>query len=368
MTERWGGCLAAIALAVVVGACSDEGAASPLELTVEAMFLDGKCATWDGEAYAVAWLGRSETATSIHFTRVSPEGAIVSETQTLQQGLEERGLSCRLSSTDESFILNYQQEDGDVMTFRFSRTGGIQSTPAETIDRALDYDATVRNGEVVVAFSDGGSGDFEVLLRIGDQAAIAIESDGEKNEEPRLRWIPDDDVLVALWREDSDLELAVIPPGDPTMLTVADVRDELSDLGGPVDLAVSASGLLWASWSEDERVVLAPLDTQGQMLWPEPRSLLPQNRATDIQLGLVAAADADYAVWLSDHETALPQVYAARLDPNADADAVPEPVSLSDRRHSHRDPLAVAGPTGFAVIYEGAVDGSERLFFTPFPP
>lgn len=362
----------------LAGCADDDLAAFAVELSTESTFIGSKCMAWDGEAYAVAWTARSDVMGSIVHARVAPDGSVVAEPKVLFEGLGQEVNACRLLVRGDSYVMLFLDSGGDLQDFRFSRSGAIQQSPTVFLDSVLEFDVAERDGRYAVLFTKRKEGFATGLKFEGDELGHIIGSDDNPDIGPTLRWPDDSDTLIGLWEDADDIELALIPPDEPKSYVEVNVIENASGLSAPA-LTVSPGGAVWTAWLDDQVPMFQPVDRLGRLFWAAPAALASERRDVSTQLALVTVAAGpatsdpdianvagDYAVWCSDFQTSLPQIYAAKLDPRPSA-VPPEAIPLTDRRFAFRDPFPVASPSGFAVVYEGDIDGTERVLWSAFP-
>ena len=356
-------------LAVSLMACGQDAGTSqlPVELTTEPMFVDGKCMAWDGDAYAVVWVGRTAELGDIFFTRVAPDGQVLFAPERLYQGVEHRVSTCHLVPQGESYLLVLQMNGEGSDQFVFYPNGTSQGSPQEIFDSSAAHDVTMRSGVPHILHTESGSvaGTYSYYLRvhadsIPDPPVIAPHTSGKYD--PEFSWRAEEGVYLAVWRRSNLVRFGRID----ALGAFVDPEDPLFDTGnsqyGPVELLPDGNGGMLVAWIENDQWTFLAADTTGVPIWAAPVGLLPPNRAAWPALSMVFMNDQPYAVWRSDHETSLAQIYSARID--ASAEAVSDITMLSDPQYDYRDPVAVASETEIAVLFEGRAAGTERLYWT----
>lgn len=345
----------------------DDTLTLPVDLTPESMFIDGKCMAWDGEAFAVAWIGRVGDIGDMYWARVSPEGAVLSGPDRLNQGLESRIDTCDLFYQDDRYLLVYITDDGTSYSFEFFANGSTQGSPTEVYSSSYEQALTMRDGSLSVLRQSSGSidGATQYYYRVQDSAISdppTIAPSTARKYDPTVAWSANEGVYLAAWRRSDRIRFARIDPDGAFAGTEDRYADSGSDQYDPVLLPVG-DGTMWIAWMENGQWSFMPGDTNGIGAWTENKALLPGNRAATQQLtmGQVPSGDS-YVIWRGDHETSLAQIYAAKLD--SAAESITDIELLSDPRYEYRRPVATAGPDGIAILFEGEVAGSERVFWS----
>jgi hypothetical protein len=205
------------------------------------------------------------------------------------------------------------------------------------------------------------------LVSLGEPSPI--DPGTEDQDHPTLTWLPGGGGgagrFVALWRENErirgvrlDGEGAVVE--GPTALFETGTTQY-----SPRAVRVDNAGTLLYCWRE--ATAAGPLFLL-QDAWSAPYKLLPDNRRQSLDYTIGAREGRAVIAWESDVDQALSQILVGRIDFAGGETELSQVVSLTDPAHPFWVPQAVASEHGFAVLFGGTVDGSDRLYLRRLEP
>lgn len=373
----------AIALAAACGQeqRDDTAADSDLvDLTPAEMFVDHLDIAWDGEAFAVAFLGRRNLDPSLDsqlsFARVGADGELLRASTYLSSEIPLTATQFRLVVTklapDPEYAVFYRDNGsgGDpTYAFSFDHAGVSNGSPIEVYGDANTYDVAARvatdgsvdgYGLLASEYVDGGKDPLFFVTPDGE--FVEVNDDGGDKQNARLEWNRAAQQFVAAWQQDDRVYTAAIG-ADGVVIGGVNLLFDEGLFQSPEVLALDETGSGIVGWREDDSWKFMGIDGNGIATWTNPRVFMPHNRGESMDVDVAAAGGLATIVWQGNYETPLPQIYAGDVDMATGS-------SLDDQRIVTPTDFSFAGPRAAAsvdapaigVSFEGTMAGSERLF------
>jgi hypothetical protein len=352
------------------------------ELTDEPMRVGSKSMVFDGEHYAVAWVAVPGTSSErqLMFARVSTTGEIVDGPAKVMP-FDVSPTSLRLFAHGDGYRLWFRRRSTSSTIWGVRLDG--KGAPMGLVEELDESRSTGCDSALAVDYSGDGFGllvekydSDEELYRVhfrrfsSDLVPLApseVVAEASSHQScPSLTWIAKpqsgEGVFLGLWRQSERIQRVVLDAAGAVVAEVTALFDNGESQQGPSavpDRQGGALALWWGSYTTSPLMLrLDPVDAS----WSGPARLLPDNRSESLDLTLAAQDGQALIVWQSNTETALPVIRAGWFD-LSDATELQNRTLISDASHSFWSPQAVTGEEEIALLFTGAVMGSERLYF-----
>jgi hypothetical protein len=205
------------------------------------------------------------------------------------------------------------------------------------------------------------------LVSLGEPSPI--DPGTEDQDHPTLTWLPGAEAgagrFVALWREQDRIRGVRLDGEGAVVEAPAAIFDTDSTQYSPRAAPIDSAGALLICWREATSA--GPLFLLHDT-WSAPHKLLPDNRRESLDYTIGAREGRAVIAWESDVDSALSQILVGRIDLAGGETELSRVVSLTDPAHPFWVPQAVASAHGFAVLFSGTVDGSDRLYLRLLEP
>jgi hypothetical protein len=325
---------------------------------------------FDGADYAVAWTTSSPALTGdrLWFARVSPDAEpVLPATPVLDLPLPVGEL--QLVAIPGRYVAWYREADNssaNLFALPLDADGELlgEAVDLGDVDGAGRQFAVTWTGDrfAVVAQKDPATLEEVHIAFYGADLALAgetvVETSTLSQYEPGVAWVTADQQAVVAWHED-DLVHAARVAADGLLVGPSAVLGDLGAAQVAPAVAADAGGVL-VRWTEagERRARFASAVGAAWRLHP---TLVPDNRYDAIAPQVAVRGGRGTIAWVSDAETALPQIRVGQLDLAAGV-ALTGEASLTSGRWPYGEPRIAAGTSEVAVTYTGAVEGAVRLY------
>ena len=336
------------------------------DLTPEAMFVDDLNVVWDGAAYSVVFVARLDGDPDLDrvtfLSRISTSGEVLTEPTIVSPDVNTDGKGFGLIVVEPAgsrprYRIFYKDGNNDCWSLGFDSTAATEGPPTRHEDYCDGISGAATDaGTWGALYRDYQNNALRFIAPTG--ADVEIEPGTTPPYAPRLAWNPSRGTFLAAWKENGRIQTAELRPDGTVVAPSKVLLDDGTDQS-PAILALDGEQAIVCWWADSNMQFLA-MDGAGTALWSAPRALLPRNRAESLDLDMTTVAGQAYLSWQGDSETSLPQIYDGRVD-LADGALVDAHV-VSDGVHWFGRPQIAAGPDGQALIFEGTVAGSERVY------
>jgi len=346
-------------LLVTLASCGGD-AASEIELQTDENVRTYGLAL-DGDGFVAAWTTTVDGRPTdrLWFARIGGDGELVLAPQPVID-VDRGTTNVRAFAIPGGYAVWYRKDDASIAAL------------------LVDDNGDARGGEQVVGLTESTldlgvvwTGErFALVETISSVATIAmfgadlakqmehtIDADTNAQVDASLAWVPDDNQLIAVWRELGNIRSARLAADGSAAGTGADIAGS-GDQFQP--RAAGASGVI-VGWLEapGRRAQIATTPAGGTLV---PRNdLIEDNRIETLDIDVAADGTRGLVTWRSDTTGALTQIFVGELD-LATGVALTGVHGVTSPRFPYAAPRAVAGPAHDAVIYEGAVAGQRRVY------